>query len=194
MMAHTVPATGSSTYRKPSFTMLPTMIRVAGYVRVSTDMQAEYGLSLDTQLAEIQRYCAERGYELGEVYTDAGYSAKSTDRPAFQKMITDIHDSAGTLNAIIITKLDRLTRSLRDLCAINEDILEPYKVNLIAIRDGVNTFEPMSKMLLPFLAVIGQIERQNTSERVKARSNTSTIRAVITARSPLGNGPSKTAD
>lgn len=144
------------------------MIRVVGYVRVSTDMQADHGLSLDAQLADIKRYCIERQYELGEVYSDAGYSAKSTHRPAFQRMITDLRDSNGRLAAVIVTKLDRLTRSLRDICAINEDILEPYKINLIAIRDGVNTFEPMSKMLLPFLAIIGQIERQNTSERVKA--------------------------
>ena len=168
MLTHTAPAMASSTYRKPTVTMAPTMIRVVGYVRVSTDMQADHGLSLDAQLADIKRYCVERGYELGEVYTDAGYSAKSTDRPAFQRMITDIRNGAGSLSAIIVTKLDRLTRSLRDICAINDDILEPYKVNLVAIRDGVNTFEPMSKMLLPFLAIIGQIERQNTSERVKA--------------------------
>jgi hypothetical protein len=58
--------------------------------------------------------------------------------------------------------LDRLTRSLRDICTINEDLLEPFGCNLVAIRDGINTFEPVSKMLLPFLAIIGQIERQNT--------------------------------
>lgn len=144
------------------------MIRVVGYARVSTDMQADFGLSLDAQQAEVRRYCDERGYALAEIYIDAGYSAKSTDRPAFQRMVSDIRNGAGSLCAIIVTKLDRLTRSLRDICTINEDILEPYKINLIAIRDGINTFEPMSKMLLPFLALIGQIERQNTSERVKA--------------------------
>lgn len=168
MLTHTTPTTPSSTYRKPLAMMTAAMPRVAGYVRVSTDMQAEFGLSLEAQEAEIRRYCMERGYELAEVYTDGGYSAKNTDRPAFKRMIADIRANPDSLAAIIVTKLDRLTRSLRDICTINEDVLEPYKVNLVAIRDGINTFEPVSKMLLPFLAVIGQIERQNTSERVKA--------------------------
>ena len=124
MLTHTASTMASSIYRKPAHTMAPTMIRVVGYVRVSTDMQADHGLSLDAQLADIKRYCVERGYELSEVYTDAGYSAKSTDRPAFQRMITDIRNGAGALGAIIVTKLDRLTRSLCDICAINDDVLE----------------------------------------------------------------------
>ena len=83
-------------------------------------------------------------------------------------MVREIKTSDGTISAVVVTKLDRLTRSLRDLCTINEDLLEPFGCNLVAIRDGINTFEPVSKMLLPFLAIIGQIERQNTGERVKA--------------------------
>ena len=83
-------------------------------------------------------------------------------------MTRAIKDADGAIAAVVVTKLDRLTRSLRDLCSINEDLLEPYGCNLVAIRDGINTFEPVSKMLLPFLAIIGQIERQNIGERVKA--------------------------
>lgn len=147
------------------------MLSVVGYVRVSTDLQAEYGLSLDAQKAEIERYCRERDYTLAEVYVDGGFSAKNTDRPAFKRMVARVAE--GGIHAIVCAKLDRLTRSLRDICAINEDILEPHNVNLVCIRDGLNTLDPTSKMLLPFLALIGQIERKNTSERVK-----STIRHI----------------
>ena len=80
----------------------------------------------------------------------------------------NIKDAGGRIAAVVVTKLDQLTRSLRDLLTINEDLLEPCGCNFVAIRDGINTFEPVSKMLLPFLAIIGQIERQNTSERVKS--------------------------
>jgi site-specific DNA recombinase len=100
-----------------------------------------------------------------EIFVDGGFSAKNTDRPAFQRMVREIKNSDGAISAVVVTKLDRLTRSLRDICMINEDLLDPYGCNLVAIRDGINTFEPVSKMLLPFLAIIGQIERQNTSER-----------------------------
>ncbi|HMU41274.1 MAG TPA: recombinase family protein [Pseudomonadota bacterium] len=143
-------------------------IRVFGYCRVSTDMQVQHGLSLDAQRAEIERYAADRGWVVEEIFVDGGFSAKNTDRPAFQRMTKAIKDSDGAISAVLVTKLDRLTRSLRDLCSINEDLLDPYGCNLVAIRDGINTFEPVSKMLLPFLAIIGQIERQNTGERVRA--------------------------
>lgn len=143
-------------------------IKVFGYCRVSTDMQAQHGLSLDAQREEIKRFAADRGWLIEEIFVDGGFSAKNTDRPAFQRMVKAIKDSDGSIAAVLVTKLDRLTRSLRDLCNINEDLLEPFGCNLVAIRDGINTFEPVSKMLLPFLAIIGQIERQNTGERVKA--------------------------
>jgi DNA invertase Pin-like site-specific DNA recombinase len=142
--------------------------RVFGYCRVSTDMQAQQGLSLDDQREAIKQFAADRGWTVEEIFVDGGFSAKNTDRPAFQRMMREIKNSDGGIAAVVVTKLDRLTRSLRDLCSINEDLLEPFGCNLVAIRDGINTFEPVSKMLLPFLAIIGQIERQNTGERVKA--------------------------
>ena len=143
-------------------------LKVFCYCRVSTDMQVQHGLSLDAQRSEIERYAADRGWLIAEVFVDGGFSAKNTDRPAFRRMAKAIKDGDGSIAAVVVTKLDRLTRSLRDLCSINEDLLEPSGCNLVAIRDGINTFEPVSRMLLPFLAIIGQIERQNTAERVRA--------------------------
>jgi len=149
------------------------MIRVYGYCRVSTDMQAQHGLSLDAQEGEIRRYAKERGWTVEQIFVDGGFSAKNTDRPAFKELARAIKSGGGAVAAVVVTKLDRLTRSLRDLLTIHEDLLEPCGCNLVAIRDGINTFETVSKMLLPFLAVIGQIERANTAERVR-----STIRHI----------------
>jgi site-specific DNA recombinase len=137
--------------------------RVFGYCRVSTDMQAQHGLSLDAQREEIKRYAADRGWTVEEIFVDGGFSAKNTDRPAFQQMAKAIKESDGRIAAVVVTKFDRLTRSCAICVRINEDLLEPCGCNFVAIRDGINTFEPVSKMLLPFLAIIGQIERQNTS-------------------------------
>ena len=67
-----------------------------------------------------------------------------------------------------VTKLDRLTRSVRNLCEINEDILKGLGVHLVCTRDGINTFELTSSFLMHLLALIGQIERENTSKRVAA--------------------------
>lgn len=160
------------------------MIRVYGYCRVSTDMQVQHGLSLDAQRDEIKRYATERAWTVEEIFVDGGFSGKNTERPAFRQMARQIKESQGGIAAVIVTKLDRLTRSLRDLLSIHEDLLDPCGCNFVAIRDGINTFEPVSKMLLPFLAIIGQIERQNTSERVK-----STIRHIHNQGGHYGKVP-----
>ncbi len=141
-------------------------IRVALYVRVSTDKQAEFGMSLDAQKAELERYCRDRNWTIAGLYIDGGFSGKNTDRPEFQRMIGAIRD--GGIDGIVVTKLDRLTRSVRNLCELNEDILRPHNVNLVCIRDGINTFEVGGTLLLHLLAVIGQIERENTSQRTAA--------------------------
>jgi DNA invertase Pin-like site-specific DNA recombinase len=141
-------------------------VRVALYVRVSTDKQAEFGMSLDAQTAELERYCAERNWDVAEIFVDGGFSGKDTDRPAFTRMMKRIKE--GGIDAIAVTKLDRLTRSVRNLCEINEDVLKGFGVHLICTRDGINTFELTSSFLMHLLALIGQIERENTSKRVSA--------------------------
>jgi DNA invertase Pin-like site-specific DNA recombinase len=74
----------------------------------------------------------------------------------------------GGVDAIAVTKRDRLTRSVRNLCEINEDILKGLGVHLVCTRDGINTFELASSFLMHLLALIGQIERENISKRVAA--------------------------
>ena len=92
---------------------------------------------------------------------------------------------AGEINGIVVTKLDRLTCSIRNLCELNEDILRPLNVNLVCIRDGINTFEVGSSLLMHLLAVIGQIERENTVTSASPRpSPTFTRAAATTARFP----------
>jgi len=162
--SHTAP-TSSHTSERSTVTAMR-RVKVALYVRVSTDKQAEFGMSLDAQTAELERYCAERSWDVAETFVDGGFSAKDTERPAYQRMVKRIKD--GGIDAIAVTKLDRLTRSVRNLCEINEDILKGLGVHLVCTRDGINTFELTSSFLMHLLALIGQIERENTSKRVAA--------------------------
>ena len=85
---------------------------VAGiYIRVSTEDQAREGFSLGEQEEKLRQLCKYKDFE---IYKDAGISAKNMkDRPAFQEMLEDI--KAGKLNYIVAYKLDRVTRSVRDL-------------------------------------------------------------------------------
>ena len=89
--------------------------KIAGiYIRVSTEDQAREGFSLGEQKEKLMELCKFKGYEVYEIYEDAGISAKDIKhRPAFQKMLNDIKE--GKINYIVAYKLDRITRSVRDL-------------------------------------------------------------------------------
>ena len=89
--------------------------KVAGiYIRVSTEDQAREGFSLGEQEEKLKALCKYKEYKIYKVYKDAGISAKDMEhRPAFQQMLEDMR--IGKINYIVAYKLDRVTRSVRDL-------------------------------------------------------------------------------
>ena len=91
--------------------MLVTMVAI-GYVRVSTDRQAEQGVSLEAQEAKIRAMATVQGTELLDVIVDSGESAKSLKRPGVERLLALVN--SGKVQAVIIAKLDRLTRSVKD--------------------------------------------------------------------------------
>jgi DNA invertase Pin-like site-specific DNA recombinase len=95
-------------------------MKAIGYVRVSTEEQATQGVSLDAQTDKIQAYASLYDIELLEIITDAGVSAKTLERPGLEKALKMLE--AGEAEALVIVKLDRLTRSVRDL----DYLLEKY--------------------------------------------------------------------
>ena len=101
--------------------------KVAGiYIRVSTEDQAREGFSLGEQEEKLKQLCDYKGYEVYKVYCDAGISAKDMEhRPKFQEMLKDMKD--GKINYIVAYKLDRVTRSVRDLEEIISDITSSLK-------------------------------------------------------------------
>lgn len=155
----------SNSPHRPTFAT-PRSIRAALYLRVSTDKQASEGLSLSAQEAELTNYCHSRGWTIEGIYSDGGFSGKNTDRPMFNVLMARIGE--GRVDAIVCTKLDRLTRSIRDLCELNEDVLRQYNCNLVCTRDGINTCEVGGTLILHLLAILAQIERENISNRVAA--------------------------
>ena len=112
--------------------------KVAGiYIRVSTEDQAREGFSLGEQKEKLLQLCKFKEYEVFKVYEDAGISAKDMKhRPAFQEMLSDM--KKGKINYIVAYKLDRVTRSVRDLEELISQ-LEKYNTYLVCDRDDVNT-------------------------------------------------------
>src|ERR1700740_2664269 len=98
------------------YTLTCDPMKVIGYVRVSTDKQAERGVSLDAQAEKIRAMAVVHGTELAEIIVDGGESAKSLNRPGMARLLAMI--DAGEVEAVIIAKLDRLTRSVKDLCTL----------------------------------------------------------------------------
>lgn len=92
------------------------MARVLGYTRVSTDEQAAEGVSLKAQEARIEEFCTAGDFDLEMVYIDAGRSADSLDRPGLDDLRRRL--AADEIDGIVVAKLDRLTRRLRDWCEL----------------------------------------------------------------------------
>lgn len=139
---------------------------VAGiYIRVSTEDQAREGFSLGEQKEKLEALCKYKGYEIYKVYKDAGISAKDmTHRPQFQQMIEDM--KSRKINYIVAYKLDRVTRSVRDL-EILISTLEQYHCYLICDRDDVNTSTANGRFFIRMLTVLSQLEIEIVSERTK---------------------------
>ena len=140
--------------------------KVAGiYIRVSTEDQAREGFSLGEQEEKLKQLCDYKGYEIYKVYCDAGISAKDMEhRPKFQEMLKDMKDKK--INYIVAYKLDRVTRSVRDLEELISQ-LEKYNTYLVCDRDDVNTSTANGRFFVRMLTVLSQLEIEIVSERTK---------------------------
>ena len=134
---------------------------IAGYVRVSTEMQAERD-SIVSQEESIISF-AQRKNKSYRIYKDIGISAKDKERPAFKEMIEDI--KKGEIEAVVVTKLDRITRSLKDLIYLKE-LFDEYNVSFIALTQNLDTSTPMGRFSFYVLGLVAQLEREVTAERV----------------------------
>lgn len=137
--------------------------RAALYIRVSTELQAEKGTSLDDQRDTLTKYCEKNGYTVIHVYEDAGISGKSIDRPQFQAML--LAAQAGEFKRVIATKLDRIARNLKDLLE-TVDQLNKIGCALIVLDQNFDTSTPSGKFFLQMMGAIAELERSMISERV----------------------------
>ncbi len=99
-----------------------------------------------------------------ETYTDKDYSGKNLNRPAFQKMCRDI--VLGKVNAVIVTELSRLSRSVKDFCQF-WDFLKEHKVKFFSLKENFDTSTAMGELMVIQAISFAQFERQTTVERIK---------------------------
>ena len=139
---------------------------IAGiYIRVSTEDQAREGFSLGEQQERLEDLCKFKRYKVHKIYQDAGISAKDMEhRPGFQEMLSDMKN--GIINCIVAYKLDRVTRSVKDLEALITE-LEENNCYLVCDRDEVDTSTANGKFFIRMLTVLSQLEIEIVSERTK---------------------------
>lgn len=159
--------------------------KIAGiYIRVSTEDQAREGFSLGEQEEKLLQLCDFKELEVYKIYKDAGISAKDMEhRPQFQQMIQDMKD--GKINYIVAYKLDRITRSVRDLEELIS-VLEQYNCYLLCDRDDVNTSTANGRFFVRMLTVLSQLEIEIVSERTKFGLNGAIKSGHIPGQRPFG--------
>lgn len=156
------------------------MTRTIAYLRVSTEQQADTGISLDAQRAKVTAYADLFDLDLVSIEVDAGVSAKSLRRPALQRALAAL--KSGKADALLVVKLDRLTRSVRDLCDLVDGYFADGKRALLSVGENIDTRSAAGRMVLNMLTVVGQWEREACGERVAA------VRAYQQARGEFIGG------
>lgn len=138
-------------------------MRVVAYVRVSTEEQRDSGAGLAAQKAAIQRECERRGWRVVDVIEDAGYSARDLKRPGVQIALDVL--ARGEANALVVSKLDRLSRSMLDFTAVM-NTSQKQGWGLIAL-DCVDTTTPAGEAMANILATFAQFERRLIGQRTR---------------------------
>lgn len=138
-------------------------LKAALYVRVSTLYQIDKD-SLPFQKQELINYCKYAlNIEDVEIFEDAGYSGKNTDRPAYQRMMAKIRQSEYT--HVCVWKIDRISRNLLDFAGMYEE-LKKHRVTFVSKNEQFDTSSAMGEAMLKIILIFAELERKLTSERV----------------------------
>lgn len=135
------------------------MATATGYIRVSTQGQADDGVSLDAQRAKIAAWADLNGYTMGDIFEDAVSGAKA-DRPGLAAALAAV----GKGDALVVYSLSRLARSTRNTLEIS-DRLDKVGADLVSLSERIDTTSAAGRMVFRMLAVLAEFERDQTSER-----------------------------
>lgn len=159
---------------------------VAVYVRVSTAEQAQSGLGLESQRARCLAYVEALGLADGcevRVFEDAGVSAASVARPALQELLALVRRRE--VSAVVVLKLDRLTRNIRDLLEL-VDTMQRSGAALASVSERIDASTATGRLMLQLLGVFAEFEREQIRERTRAAVAQKRARGEAHGFVPLG--------
>ena len=158
-------------------------MRAVIYVRVSTKEQVT-NLSLATQLKACREFCKRSGFEVVEVFEDAGESAKTTDRPEFQRLLAYCRTNKGRVQFVVVYNVTRFSRNAYDHAVVRTLLLR-LGVTLRSVNEPISD-TAVGKLTENMLAAIAQFDNDQKAERTKAGMRTALSRGRWAWQAPLG--------
>lgn len=160
------------------------------YTRVSTDDQATSGLGLEAQEATLRRAFEYRGWELAELVREEGITGSTLNRPGLRYALERI--VAGDVDGLVVSKLDRLTRSMRDFCEI-VDWFEEAGAPLVMLEPDVDTSTPAGRAVAHVMVAFAEMERGMIGDRTKVALAAKRARGEATGRPAIADNPALVA-
>lgn len=139
-------------------------MQAALYVRVSTLEQVTDGYSIGVQKEKLSAYAAAQSYDITDIYSDEGFSGKDLHRPAIERLLVDVKN--GKVNTVLIYKLDRLSRHVKDVLELVE-LFDKYSVSLYSLTEQLDVSSPFGRAALKMSATFSELERETIVERMQ---------------------------
>lgn len=155
-------------------------MKVAIYCRVSTLEQSREGHSIDEQRKRLKAFCEVQDWKIHDEYIDPGFSGGNTTRPGLEKLMKDLDE----IDLILVYKLDRLTRSVKDLM----NLLEIFEQNNVSFRSATEVFDTTNafgKLFITLVGAMAEWERTTIAERTKMGRQAATQKGIYTTTPPF---------
>lgn len=160
------------------------MVKGIMYYRVSTEDQAQFGVSLEQQRKQCQSYADTHGIEIIETFHDDGVSAKTVDRPSLQEMLKFCGQKTNGVEVVIVYKIDRLTRNVNDYSSILV-LLNKLGIKLISTTEAIDS-TPIGKFIGNVMAANAQLDNDIRSQRVASCMREKIMQGVWSWHAPFG--------
>ena len=153
------------------------MKKAAIYVRVSTPDQ-----HVETQLYDLRKLAAHRGFEVSREYCDRGISGSKARRPGLDAMMADAR--RGEFSVLLVAAFDRVARSTKNFLEIVDE-LHDLEIEFISAREAIDTSTPMGKMFVTLIGSIAELEKSILVERIRAGMRRARMEGQRLGRAPL---------